>query len=170
MPNLHKSSIRVFSKLMSLPLAYFLTWSTYGTWLHGDHRGWVNKLNACPETDYGPPCAGLEESAKQRMKFTEAALNTEQRQIVEQSVTEVCRFRRWELFVVNCRTNHIHVVVKCGDIRPEAVMNQFKSYATRALRQRGDFQNRRVWTRGGSTRYINTEDSLPAAIRYVMEQ
>ena len=23
------------------PLAYFLTWPTYGTWLPGDERGWV---------------------------------------------------------------------------------------------------------------------------------
>jgi hypothetical protein len=26
---------------MSDPLAYFLTWVTYGTWLPGDDRGWV---------------------------------------------------------------------------------------------------------------------------------
>jgi len=25
------------------PLAYFLTWTTYGTWLPGDERGWVLK-------------------------------------------------------------------------------------------------------------------------------
>jgi hypothetical protein len=22
-------------------LAYFITWTTYGTWLHGDARGWI---------------------------------------------------------------------------------------------------------------------------------
>jgi hypothetical protein len=25
------------------PLAYFLTWTTYGSWLPGDQRGWVAK-------------------------------------------------------------------------------------------------------------------------------
>jgi hypothetical protein len=25
----------------SAPIAFFLTWSTYGTWLPGDDRGWV---------------------------------------------------------------------------------------------------------------------------------
>ena len=25
------------------PLAYFLTWTTYGTWLPGDERGWSRK-------------------------------------------------------------------------------------------------------------------------------
>lgn len=24
------------------PIAYFLTWVTYGTWLPGDERGWVD--------------------------------------------------------------------------------------------------------------------------------
>ena len=24
------------------PLAYFLTWTTYGSWLPGDERGWVD--------------------------------------------------------------------------------------------------------------------------------
>src|SRR5688572_5449193 len=26
---------------MAEPLAYFITWATYGTWLPGDERGWV---------------------------------------------------------------------------------------------------------------------------------
>jgi hypothetical protein len=28
---------------MDEPLAYFLTWTTYGSWLPGDERGWVEK-------------------------------------------------------------------------------------------------------------------------------
>jgi hypothetical protein len=28
---------------MNEPLAYYLTWTTYGTWLPGDERGWVAK-------------------------------------------------------------------------------------------------------------------------------
>jgi hypothetical protein len=28
---------------MDEPLAYFLTWTTYGSWLPGDERGWVAK-------------------------------------------------------------------------------------------------------------------------------
>ena len=26
---------------MPAPLAYLITWTTYGTWLPGDQRGWV---------------------------------------------------------------------------------------------------------------------------------
>ncbi len=28
-------------------LAYFLTWTTYGTWLPGDERGWVQYSMGC---------------------------------------------------------------------------------------------------------------------------
>jgi hypothetical protein len=28
---------------MADPLAYFLTWTTYGTWLPGDERGWCKR-------------------------------------------------------------------------------------------------------------------------------
>jgi hypothetical protein len=28
---------------MDEPLAYFLTWTAYGSWLPGDERGWVAK-------------------------------------------------------------------------------------------------------------------------------
>jgi hypothetical protein len=28
---------------MSKPLAYFISWTTYGSWLPGDERGWVEK-------------------------------------------------------------------------------------------------------------------------------
>ena len=155
---------------MSTPLAYFLTWTTYGSWLHGDRHGWVNKLNACPGAEYNAPCRGLENSARRRMKFPKSKLTPEQKRIVEKYITEVCQFRRWELLVVSCRSNHVHIVVKCGDVCPETVMNQFKSYATRGLRQRGHFQGKQVWTRGGSTRYINSEESLWASVRYIRHQ
>ena len=29
------------STIYDHPLAYFLTWPTYGTWLPGDERGWT---------------------------------------------------------------------------------------------------------------------------------
>src|ERR1700747_2517170 len=36
-----KKTRRELEPPMPEPLAYFLTWTTYGTWLPGDERGWV---------------------------------------------------------------------------------------------------------------------------------
>jgi predicted nucleic acid-binding protein len=33
------------------PLALFLTWTTYGSWLSGDERGWVEKPGCFREPD-----------------------------------------------------------------------------------------------------------------------
>ena len=36
---------------MPEPLAFFLTWPTYGTWLPGDERGWVKYGQGWPLPD-----------------------------------------------------------------------------------------------------------------------
>lgn len=48
-------------------------------------------------------------------------------------------------------------------------MVDFKAYATRAIRSSADEQTimQRYWTRHGSTRYLWTEESLDAAVKYV---
>ena len=48
-------------------------------------------------------------------------------------------------------------------------MNDFKAYASRALNAAQlDPPERRRWTRHGSTRYINDDTYLAAAINYVL--
>jgi hypothetical protein len=53
------------------PLAYFLTWTTYGTWLPGDERGWNRKGGPAPQ----PPNPLLVALARSRMKEPEFVLS-----------------------------------------------------------------------------------------------
>jgi hypothetical protein len=151
-------------------LAYFITWTTYGAWLPGDERGWVK------------PGEGIQEPDPEREAFARALLTEEvftlapeQRRLVETTVADHCRIRGWELHVVNCRTNHVDVVVT-ADRDPEDVRDQFKAWCTRKLKEQqraraapGEPIRTKWWTEGGSGRYINDEESLEAAIRYVAE-
>jgi len=155
---------------MSKPLAYLLTWTAYGTWLPGDRRGWTDRRHATFETDFEPPCPGLTQYAKERMKFPKVDFTDCQRGIVEAAVREVCLWRGWLPQAVNCRSNHVHVVIRCSDIAPRTAANQMKSYATRALRKGGDYLERSVWTRGGSGRHLYAEEAVAAAVRYVLSQ
>jgi len=96
-------------------------------------------------------------------------LDATRRAVVERTVREVCHHRHWALLAVSVRTNHVHAVVR-ADAAPERVMNDLKSYATRrlveaGLLRRGD----KVWTRHGSTRWLDDERSVEAARRYVDE-
>ena len=155
---------------MSEPLAYFLTWTTYGTWLHGDVRGSVDRHNACPGIDYHEPRPAWEAASRDRMDSAPVILSPRARALVDQAIRQHADFRGWGVLAMNCRSNHVHAVLTAGGVAPKRVMTELKAYATRALRQAGEAVPQKTWTRHGSTRYVWTEASLQAAIRYVEEQ
>src|SRR6185295_17322067 len=88
------------------PLAYFLTWVTYGTWLPGDERGWIEYRHGWQLPD---PMLELEAAA--RMTEDACRLDADQRAEVERQIAETCEVRNWRLHAVNCRSNHVHVVL-----------------------------------------------------------
>jgi REP element-mobilizing transposase RayT len=151
------------------PLAYFITWSTYGTWLPGDERGWVEYRRGWHLPD---PVRKLEAAAK--MTENACRLGPEQRDAVHEQVAETCRFRGWTLHSVNCRSNHLHVVVTATE-SPEMVRSQLKAWCTRKLKNLAEAKAPRGitrenwWAERGSQRYINDEASLEAAIIYVRD-
>ena len=50
-------------------------------------------------------------------------------------------------------------------------MNHLKAWATRRLREQGfRKQNERLWTEGGSTRWLNNDEGLRKAMDYVLNQ
>jgi len=153
------------------PLAYFLTWTCYGSWLHGDERGSVDREHNVAGTPYLPPDPSRRQSDTQRLKHPPVTLSDAARRVVEQAIREHCRLRGWSLLAVNVRGNHVHVVVVCpAEVPPERALGQFKAWATRRLRQARLVDARaRVWTHHGSTRWINDTRSLNRAISYVRE-
>ena len=155
------------------PLAYLLSWTTYGTWLHGDNRGWVES----GEPGVKAPDPNRLDDSRQRMTSAAIRLDPGQRQLVETTIRDHCQIRKWTLHAVNVRTNHIHVVVT-AEMAPEKVMEQFKAWCSRRLSEAAglvpapDTKNgkRRWWTEHGSTKWINDEDYFHNAVRYVNER
>lgn len=154
---------------MNEPIAYFLTWTTYGTWLPGDERGWVEKPGR-----FQTPNSQLEAAARSLLTETPCILDTWQRSLVEETIAKHCEIRGWHLHAVNCRTNHVHVVVT-APVDPEVVRDQFKSWCTRQLKrqQQAADPSRLIrmkwWTERGSNRWLNDEESLAVAIQYVLD-
>jgi REP element-mobilizing transposase RayT len=150
------------------PLAYFITFRTYGTWLPGDERGSIDRTHNL----YGTPCLAPDpdrkHSATLKLTHGPVVLNVEQRQAVEKAVREVCHYRKYNLMAVNARTNHVHVVVSAGH-KPEPILEAFKAYATRKLRGMGSISAAtKPWVRHGSTRYLWKERHVEKAINYVL--
>ena len=145
-------------------IGFFLTWSTYGTWLPGDSRGWVEYQHG-----WQLPDPALELEAAARMTEDACRLGYEQRKAVEDQVSETCFHRRWNLHAVNCRTNHLHVVVSAPEVHPKKIRADLKAWATRRLKMRFDTHRENWWAERGSIRWLWDEDDLAAAIQYVTE-
>ena len=110
-----------------------------------------------------------EEQSPKRERGVIAPLGNKQRDVVRRTIAEVCAHRDWDLHELNVRTNHVHAVV-WAPCTPERVMNDFKSWATRRLREGGlcdDHQS--PWTEHGSTRYLWKPVQLAGACRYVLD-
>jgi REP element-mobilizing transposase RayT len=102
------------------------------------------------------------------MKQPPTTLNETQRQIVENAIKEVCEFRSYGLQALNVRSNHVHVVVS-KDMKPEKIVNDFKVYSTRRLREAAEFPvTAKIWARGSSTRYLWKPRHVEAAVAYVL--
>ena len=148
-------------------MTYLITFSCYGSHLHGDASGSVDRLHhiyRSPLADTDRDRAFIERTHLLETPYVMAA---EQRETVLKTILEVCHHRGWTLHAAHVRTTHVHAVVE-GDSRPEAMMNAFKSYASRALNSIGlDGGSKTRWARHGSTRWLWNQDDLRAAVDYV---
>ena len=152
-------------------LAFFITWTCYGTHLPGDDRGWTkwHKGEQVPQPR-------LEDWCRDRMSESAIVLYPAQRAIVERVVRDHCTIRGWTLHAVNCRSNHCHVVVTASNYDGEQVRDQLKAWGTRRLKEH-QLQNgvevgslrEHWWTRKVSVRQLFDEESIEAAVIYTLE-
>lgn len=152
----------------TFPIAYLLTFRTYGTWLHGDERGSVrrngNNLHQGPQITASVPLLDAMAETQKRPTFV---LSVEQRECVEAAIREVCEFRDYLLRAQNVRRNHAHAVVSAA-IKPEKIVNEFKAYGTKRLRAEGLCSStQKIWSRGASTRYLWKPRQVDGAVDYV---
>ena len=149
---------------MDDPIAFFLTWPTYGTWLPGDSRGWVKRLQGHQLPD---PIKEIEAAA--RMSEDACRLNAEQRKAVEDQIIETCEHRLWIPHAVNCRSNHVHVVLTAPNTHPKKIRTDLKAWTTKRLKREFDKQRSKWWAERGSVRYVFDEDEFIATVLYVKD-
>ena len=93
-------------------------------------------------------------------------LSTIERRLVEVQAGETCAHRGWVLHAVNCRTNHVHLVVSAVDSNPRKIRIDIKACCTRRLKAHNPVREH-WWAERGSQRYIFSEDRLATVIEYV---
>ena len=147
------------------PLAFFITWTVYGTFLQGDERGWRRRRHG-----EQLPQPLLAQWRKDRLRHSVELLTEENRVAVEAEIERLCRYRQWHLWARNARSNHVHIVVTAIGFDGPTVRDQVKANCTRVLRQADKrFDGRPVWTTGGDCESINDEDDLEQVILYVRD-
>lgn len=158
---------------MSYPAAskaLFLTWRTYGTWLPGDERGWVDEQRNGRGEPMHQQDYRLEAAARGQMRFPVLVLNEEQRREVTVAIRETCIAEGWQIAALNVRTNHVHLVLG-GDEFASDVMVTLKKEATKRLRQEGlSLPEARIWARGGSRRVLSGDESIGRVVDYVLNR
>jgi REP element-mobilizing transposase RayT len=151
------------------PLAFFITFRSYGTWLPGDARGWTDRPGqplGSPLRSGHPSLLAMAQAAMAQSPFV---LDSSRREVVDAAIRDVCVHRGWTLHALNVRTNHVHLVASAS-ATPEHIMTSLKAWCTRRLREAGlAAEGIKPWSRHGSTRYLWRVDEIEAACTYVLE-
>ncbi|MDV6033708.1 MAG: hypothetical protein F9B45_27165 [Phycisphaera sp. RhM] len=159
-------------------LGFSIIWTTYGTWLPGDQRGWT-RFGAGKQ----PANPLLERWCRVEMKESPLVLSVYERGLVNRTIKEVCRHRGWECQIANARTNHVHLVVSAAGTSGRQVRDSMKAWCTRRLKERQDVLLKHLyseqlwfdrvrdhwWAEGGYARPLFTQADLEAAIVYAGE-
>lgn len=142
---------------MRRTLGIMFTLTTYGTWLRGDARGWVDRGVVFPADPV------LEEADRRRMKhspfFFGRAHWLDLGTMIGQSLQERLKLRIWAMTV---QSWHVHFVVAGTDEPVHRVVKCAKDAVRWGLRP-----DRPVWSDGYDKRFCFDIDSVYNRIGYV---
>lgn len=165
----------------SFDRVWFLTWTTYGTWLPGDSRGFVSPKFAGGEKErrnnivgnpYDVGRSKLLAAAKANLVGDAILLESAHAELLKTQFEETAAFRGWTLVVAAVMRNHVHLVVGiAGNPDPSYLMRDFKSYGSRTLnRLYGKPASGTWWAEQGSNRKVKNKRHYDAVVRYVLHQ
>ena len=159
---------------------WLLTWTTYGTWLPGDRRGFVSGVKQPdgtrleqnqPGTPYAANLPALHTYASGLMKGEPVWLTPQQTGILLDQFRETARVRGYNLLGLAIMANHVHLVVEVAEgTRAALLLRDFKGYGSRALNRDGNTQQKHWWTVSGSVRMLPVENAVMHAVKYVRNQ
>ena len=138
-------------------IAVMLTMTTYGTWLRGDRRGWV---------EHGvefPPDPELEQANRARMKhapfrFPEYVL----RNVGGWMIASLRSRLEQRILALTVQSWHVHLMLIASNVPPPQIAKCAKDAVRWGLRA-----GRPLWTCGYDKRYCFSEVDVLARIRYV---
>lgn len=141
-------------------IAYMLTWTTYGTWLQGDERGY------CKDGKTMQANPNLYKSNYNSLKCDPVHLSNNQRDVVKNWIYQEAKRIGQHIYALTVQSNHVHLVLKKTNDSIESAAHRYKRTATHILREEG--LKGKVWTKGYDKRYCFNQDDLDVRIKYVL--
>ncbi len=154
--------------------AYFITFTTYGTWLHGDSKTSVNRVFNKFEQVRRPTNLALQKHMKSSQKHSTFIMDASLRQLVLNSIIDTSTEMEWFIYALHVRSNHIHLLVK-STYTPEKTLTKLKSCASKSLNLyfknlNPIHQARPYWSRHGSTRYVFDHEPIFPVMKYIIDE
>jgi REP element-mobilizing transposase RayT len=155
---------------MPIPLAYFITWGTYGARLHGDPRGTVARSH----NEYGDPIIEddheMWDQMNANLKYDPIFFDKQQMRFVESTIPAICERGYWTHHTDATGPDHVHIVLT-SDHDPKIIRKLLKRWIGQELSTKWTLDPGRIWwAEGGSIRWLKNESYLRNAINYVQRQ
>ena len=142
-----------------LIVGYMITWTTYGSWLQGEDKGFVKDGEIRGEN------IALKTDCEKKLKSLPVPLRRKEKEIVRKAILEAAkRFKQNILSIAVC-SNHVHIVCEYVEVPIGVVVGYYKNAGRKVLQKSGFIG--RVWMRGYDKRYCFDEESLRARVEYV---
>ena len=166
--------------MSDLPLAYHITFGTYGTRLHGDPRGSVARTQPAPGSVYIDEDGLWEKIEKKLLEFEPVELDENMRHFIERQIPEICERGIWMYINAAAQTDHVHVLLSAY-VDGKAVRRWLKRWLGEALSERYPRAFRRRpnknpsakptwWAEGGCIKHVWDESYLETAYQYIEQQ
>ena len=144
---------------MPKTLGYMLTWTTYGTWLQGDERGYVKDGQILRgDKKLVEICEKFQQEPTVKLKHNE-------KDIVRRAIVNEAERIGYTIEALAVCSNHIHLVARYFPEPIGQTVSRFKNVTASALRKHG--RAGRVWTRGFDKRFCFKQEDLVRRIQYV---
>ncbi len=158
---------------------WLVTWTTYGSRLPGDERGYVSntyipgmgyvRKQNIPGTPFTANDQATRDRARRLQEWETVYLSDMDALVVAESLVEAAAKRGWRIPRAAVMANHVHAVVLGCPADGPAVRRVLKGNAYAALTDHCG-QPLRWWTTGGSDRLKRGQAAIDAAIDYVAQQ
>ena len=135
------------------------TWTTYGSWLPGDVRGYVRGGKILDGNK------DVLEKNKKRQKGDTIKLSKEEKEIVKDAIIKEAHRTGQIIEGLSVYSNHVHLLLRTNLESIENAVSRYKSITTRALWKNG--REGRVWTKSFHKSFCFDQTALNQKRNYI---